>query len=204
MSLTLEKIQLGTAPGGKDGDTQRTANSRTNANMAAIQDAINANTAAIPLKADRTVTDALQTITDSLTSLVGWYPVTTPPAGWLKANGAAISRTTYAALFAKLGTRFGAGDGATTFNLPDFRGEFVRGWDDGRGIDVGRGLGTWQAGQVEAHNHGVRHDAGTAGSGYAIGITANRNYGTGNYFTEWTGGNETRPRNVALLACIKY
>ena len=66
----------------------------------------------------------------------------TAPAGWLKANGAAVSRTAYAALFAAIGTTYGAGDGRSTFNLPDLRGEFIRGWDDGRGIDRGRALGS--------------------------------------------------------------
>ena len=54
----------------------------------------------------------------------------TAPAGWLKANGAAVSRTAYADLFAAIGTTYGAGDGRSTFNLPDLRGEFIRGWDD--------------------------------------------------------------------------
>lgn len=67
------------------------------------------------------------------------------PTGYLKANGAAVSRTTYAALFAAIGTAFGVGDGSTTFNLPDLRGEFMRGWDDGRGVDSGRTLGSAQA-----------------------------------------------------------
>ena len=69
------------------------------------------------------------------------WPSATPPTGWLKCNGAAISRTAYAKLFAAIGTVFGAGDGFTTFNLPDLRGEFVRGWDDGRGVDGGRAFG---------------------------------------------------------------
>lgn len=79
----------------------------------------------------------------------------TAPAGWLKCGGQAVSRTTYAALFAAIGTTYGVGDGSTTFNLPDLRGEFVRGLDDGRGVDTGRGLGTGQAGQNAAHTHGV-------------------------------------------------
>lgn len=57
------------------------------------------------------------------------------PAGWLECNGAAVSRTTYAALFAKIGTAWGTGDGATTFHLPDFRGHVPRGWDNGAGRD---------------------------------------------------------------------
>ncbi|MNJ24682.1 Tail fiber protein [compost metagenome] len=77
----------------------------------------------------------------------------TLPAGWLKANGSAVSRTAYARLFAAIGTRYGAGDGSTTFNLPETRGEFIRGLDDGRNVDPGRGLGTWQASQNLSHTH---------------------------------------------------
>ncbi|MFQ6555395.1 phage tail protein [Pseudomonas sp. Lb2C1-1] len=76
-----------------------------------------------------------------------------PPQGWLKCNGALVSRAQYAALFAAISTRFGAGDGSTTFALPDLRGEFVRGWDDGRGIDSGRVLGAGQVGQNATHIH---------------------------------------------------
>jgi microcystin-dependent protein len=55
---------------------------------------------------------------------VQFYAADTAPAGWVKANGAALSRTTYAELFAAIGTTFGAGNGSTTFNLPYMRGEF--------------------------------------------------------------------------------
>lgn len=71
------------------------------------------------------------------------YADSTPPDGWLECNGQAVSRTTYADLFAAIGTTFGAGDSLTTFNLPDLRGEFIRGWDNGRGVDVGRSLGSF-------------------------------------------------------------
>jgi microcystin-dependent protein len=67
------------------------------------------------------------------------------PAGWLYCDGSAVSRTTYAALYAEVGDAFGAGDGSTTFNLPDMRGEFLRGQDDGRGVDTGRALGSNQS-----------------------------------------------------------
>ena len=77
------------------------------------------------------------------------------PAGWLKANGATLSRTAYAVLFAVIGTTYGAGDGRSTFNLPDLRGEFLRGWDDGRGVDTGRALGSAQADTVRQHYHGI-------------------------------------------------
>ena len=71
----------------------------------------------------------------------GLFFMATAPSGWLKANGQAVSRTTYATLFAAIGTAYGAGDGSTTFNLPDMRGEFARAWDDSRGVDAGRACG---------------------------------------------------------------
>lgn len=77
----------------------------------------------------------------------------TAPTGYLKCNGAAVSRATYATLFAAIGTTFGVGDGSTTFNLPDLRGEWVRGWDDGRGVDSGRVFGSTQAEMIGPHNH---------------------------------------------------
>lgn len=140
----------------------------------------------------------------------------TAPSGYLKANGAAVSRTVYQALFDTIGTTFGSGDGSTTFNLPDLRGEFVRGWDDGRGIDTGREFGSFQAGSVESHAHLTdgtlagdrtvvwnRGVDGTfdASSGTATGNDADYRIGskTGTY-----GETETRPRNIALLACIKF
>jgi microcystin-dependent protein len=79
----------------------------------------------------------------------------TAPAGSFVCNGQAVSRTTYAALFAIIGTAHGAGDGSTTFNVPDLRGEFLRGLDLGRGVDAGRVLGSTQAGQNLSHVHGV-------------------------------------------------
>ena len=81
----------------------------------------------------------------ALVGQVGFFAMTTPPAGWLKADGAAVSRTTYAALFAAIGTTYGIGNGTSTFNLPDLRGEFLRCVDDGKGVDAGRVLGSSQA-----------------------------------------------------------
>lgn len=77
----------------------------------------------------------------------------TAPVGWLKCNGAAVSRTAYAALFAAIGTTWGAGDGFNTFNLPDYRGEFRRGWDDGRGVDAGRAFASFQDQAIQSHQH---------------------------------------------------
>lgn len=63
------------------------------------------------------------------------WPTEAIPSGWLELNGAAVSRATYTELFKAYGIKFGPGDGSTTFNLPDWRGEFVRGWDHGKGSD---------------------------------------------------------------------
>jgi len=79
--------------------------------------------------------------------------VATVPADYLECNGASVSRTTYAALFAVIGTTYG-GSGSS-FNLPDLRGEFVRGYDHGRGVDSGRSINsTTQGSQYSQHNHG--------------------------------------------------
>lgn len=143
---------------------------------------------------------------------------TTIPSGWIKANGALLSRITYSTLFGVIGTTFGAGDGSTTFALPDLRGEFLRGFDDGRGgIDAGRVLGSFQGDAFQGHTHRVTYNASVSGSnvqwsgsvsGFADGglsMALVARYAE----TDGTNGvpriaHETRPRNVALLAIIKY
>ena len=81
--------------------------------------------------------------------------VATVPSGYLECNGNAVSRSTYAALFAIIGTTYGAGNGSSTFNLPDLRGEFIRGYDNGRGVDSGRSIFDPQGHQFGQHNHNV-------------------------------------------------
>ena len=161
----------------------------------------------------KSINDSVQI--SELVGEVAFFARTTPPSGWLKANGAAVSRTTYAALFAAIGTTFGAGDGRTTFNLPDLRGEFVRGLDDGRNVDNGRRLGSAQGdairnitgefgpvdGNTSAYTGAFRQSKG-------CGWGATRNEGralvTFDASRVVPTANENRPRNIALLACIKY
>ena len=81
--------------------------------------------------------------------------VATVPSGYLECNGNAVSRTTYAALFAIIGTTYGTGNGSSTFNLPDLRGEFVRGFDNGRGVDSGRSINNPQGASNASHNHSI-------------------------------------------------
>lgn len=154
--------------------------------------------------------------------LVAMFARQTAPAGWLKANGAAVSRTTYADLFAVIGTTFGAGDGVSTFNLPDMRGEFARGWDDGRGVDTGREFGSRQNASrvlsnwsfvtgVNGRDSLVRGGLETAAADYDGSQETTYNQTetpytgatTGPAATARTTGIRVRPRNVALLACIK-
>jgi len=139
-----------------------------------------------------------------------YVPYPTAPDGYLKANGAAVSRSAYAYLFSKIGTTFGVGDGASTFNLPDLRGEFIRGWDDSRGIDLGRSLGSYQVDKFKNHDHQYIYalpEVPYQGDGYGIaaGATAtHRNFTVSTTSVSTTGADETRPRNSALLACIRY
>jgi hypothetical protein len=138
------------------------------------------------------------------------------PAGWLKANGAAVSRTVYAKLFAAIGTRYGAGDGYSTFNLPDLRGEFARFWDDGRGVDAGRALGSFQGDAIRNITGFVSMAGGFfddaigafALNGNTASSSPTQNNGHADDFSFDASrvvptANENRPRNIALLACIK-
>ena len=142
---------------------------------------------------------------------VSFFAMNTVPTGWLKANGATISRTVYASLFAAIGTTFGVGDGVTTFKIPDLRGEFPRGWDDGRGLDTGRAFGSGQTDGFKAHNHSLSTYAlsafdATGGSQVVVADTGGSSQGWASSASTIanTGGTETRPTNLALLACIRY
>ncbi|MEQ1733867.1 MAG: phage tail protein [Bacteroidia bacterium] len=152
--------------------------------------------------------------------LVQHFANITAPAGYLECNGAAVSRTTYAALFAAIGTLYGVGDGSTTFNVPDLRGEFIRGVDKGRGVDAARVVGSAQADLFKAHNHTfvaqnwggtVLPPNGVSGNGSGVdgdldGSTVVTGYDKSSVplVLNNTGGAETRPRNVAMLPCIKF
>ena len=137
------------------------------------------------------------------TGSVIYHTADAAPTGFIKANGAAVSRSTYSDLFSAIGTVFGVGDGSSTFNVPDLRGEFMRGWDNSRGIDSGRSFGSAQADELKAHTHNASVYQSTSNA-------APGNVGSGNSIfrkttaVSSTGGTETRPRNIALLACIKY
>lgn len=142
------------------------------------------------------------------------WPSATPPTGWLKCNGAAFSAEEYPELAKAYPTN----------KLPDLRGEFIRGWDDGRGIDAGRVLLSIQTGMLEKHRHivvandgydtkdewelatifkktytqGRGLDATNTGGSLIPSPTLHSRGSIGN-----TGGNETRPRNIAFNFIVR-
>jgi microcystin-dependent protein len=159
------------------------------------------------------------------------WPTATAPAGYLECDGAAVSRTTYARLFAVIAETYGNGNGTTTFNLPDLRGEFIRGWDNSAGTDpdaasrtdrgdatTGDNVGTKQASAFALHGHPYRTSTGTTPKANVLGglstdedgTTANQAAFTGtpsDSAGEQIGGSgastETRPTNVGMMWIIK-
>lgn len=90
--------------------------------------------------------------------------------------------------------------------VPDLRGEFIRGWaHDRTGIaDVGRSFGSWQMDDFKSHTHYTWSKLGTYSGTDGWDGVGGVSWGLSTYKTGATGGSETRPRNIALLPCIKY
>ena len=153
------------------------------------------------------------------------FASTTVPSGYLECNGAAVSRSTYASLFSAIGTTHGSGDGSSTFNLPDLRGQFVRGFDNGRGVDSGRSFASSQTDQNKSHAHSVTDPGHVHATTFdnkkyfpGGGSTSISYGGSGGYpadvFTMSSGttgislandgGTENRPKNIALMYVIKF
>ncbi|WP_151946586.1 phage tail protein [Aliarcobacter butzleri] len=150
------------------------------------------------------------------------------PEGYLLCNGQEVSRTTYKDLFDVIGTTYGSTTG-TTFKVPDLRGEFIRGFDGGRGVDSGRTFGSWQKGTANAANdkyegHGIIIEANAENNLQLIRESVGLDKADYIHYTNiramffsastgieydfmnnpsW-GGGTTRPRNVAMNYIIKY
>lgn len=169
-------------------------------------------------------------VANSPVGWIGWYPVETPPEGTLVCNGGAVSRTAYVELFAVLGTKYGAGDGSTTFNLPDLRGRFVRGTGGNAaalGVEQGDAIRNitgqlWGRciqsiggtstdyhllGPVSPTNALYATNGGEANAAEALG-TISKVMGGQYIFLDASRvvptAVENRPVNVALLPCIIY
>ena len=128
----------------------------------------------------------------------------TAPSGWAICNGDAVSRTDYAELFTAIGELWGVGDGSHTFNLPDMRGQFLRGLDTTEGVDpdfATRTLGSSQVDEFKEHTHTITtYDTAFGGSANIRGYGASVRDAPS---TNATGGAETRPKNVAVNYIIK-
>lgn len=164
-------------------------------------------------------------LSDLFAGMVSFFPMASPPTGWLICNGQAVSRTTYATLFNRIGTTYGSGNGSTTFNVPELRGEFIRGLDLSRGVDSGRALGSAQSDANKAHTHtGTTNTTGAHSHTYtaaSVSVGANiqsgSGYGNNGFLADTSssgdhshtvtinssGGTEARPRNIAMVPCIK-
>ena len=154
-----------------------------------------------------------------LVGMVAPFPSEVVKQGWLACEGQAVSRSQYQALYNYLGTAYGNGDGSTTFNLPDYRNEFLRGASNTRSV------GNKESDELKSHKHtgststngehshgGVPQrrsdtDRGANSSTFSVDTTSST-YPAGahshTFTTDATGSSETRPRNVAVKWCIKY
>lgn len=124
------------------------------------------------------------------------WPLVTAPLGWLICNGATFDK----AMYPYLASAYPSG------KLPDLRGEFIRGWDNGRGVDPGRSLLAWQDDMIKKHSHTL----GTYKSvdaGIKMPVTAGAelsNSGVGGaMYTGEAGSSETRPRNIAFNYIVR-
>lgn len=139
------------------------------------------------------------------------------PQGWMLCDGRELSRSDYASLFLTIGTAWGAGNGTTTFNLPDTRGYFLRGVSGNASLDpdknartaskiggnFGNNIGSKQDYQIQSHSHAL----GTSNSGNIYDSGGSRSavswFGGGSNVTAIAGGNETRPVNIYVHYIIK-
>lgn len=150
--------------------------------------------------------DAYMDTVDTFTGMVAYFAGSNAQPGWLACDGSYVAINTYPELYTVLGTLYGPLVGAT-FKLPDMRGEFIRGWDNSRGIDIGRSFGSSQGYAMQSHTHVFNHATtslpidntinNTVTLTPAIVLNATSNVLNANAATE------TRARNIALLACIK-
>jgi phage-related tail fiber protein len=122
------------------------------------------------------------------------WPTSTPPQGWFECNGAAFDKNK----FPRLAAAYRNG------RLPDLRGEFIRGLDNGRGVDAGRTILSHQDCEIQSHNHStpIRMFA-EQGTGNPWGSGGDKHEGDYIFNSHYTGGNETRPRNVAFMYIVK-
>jgi microcystin-dependent protein len=155
-------------------------------------------------------TSASNPIVDVVTlrgAMVMWG-IASAPTGWLLCDGSAVSRSTYAALFAILSTTYGVGDGSTTFNLPDLRGRVPVGKNaatfSSLGATGGEETHVLTTPEMPSHTHGVPFDTG--GSGFVVPAQQG-NGANGRITSDATGGggaHNNLPPYLVLNFIIKF
>lgn len=145
-----------------------------------------------------------------------WASNVNDPPNSIECDGSLLLRASYPALFNVIGEEWGAGDGTTTFRAPDLRGVFIRGLDNGRGLDTGRVFGSFQDHAFKNHGHRNKYyngyglnGVGTGGSGWQSNwATSYSNATSSENFVvnsdDTNAGTETRPVNVAMPWFIRY
>jgi microcystin-dependent protein len=163
--------------------------------------------------------------TGNFVGMIGSFGATTVPTGWLYCNGSAVSRATYSALFSVIGTTWGVGDGTTTFNVPDLRGAFLRGYGAGTingRSKAGPSVGSRQEDLLQGHRHIFHGMNWTSSQSYhnVIFLRQKETFTTyrstrvndmsapldnesGTYGTPRVGA-ETYPYNAGVNYCIKF
>lgn len=164
------------------------------------------------------------TLTDNFIREVAAFPVgailpyasTLSPAGWLRCNGAEVSRTEYAQLYAVIGTRYGLGNGTTTFNVPNLNRKFLVGYDPADGAMQIADTGGEEnhiltISELPAHTHTMKKEDGVGfdfdGSRSAVGDSANASHFPTTMNTGSTGqdvGHNTMPPFSAVAFLIRY
>jgi microcystin-dependent protein len=187
----------------KDGKTQPTANLPMNTKrLVNLGDPVAATDSVNKQYVDNAILAAQTALALPPGVMMPYTKSGSTPTGWLYCNGAAISRAAYAPLFALIGTTFGIGDGATTFNLPDMRGRFPRGWNDDATLDPTRVFGSTQTDDFEAHTHtastgteSADHTHAVIGStGGDIGSHTHTTYADNSYYTVNAGVSQGVPK----------
>lgn len=169
---------------------------------------------------------------DKPTGTIITTALTLAPKGYIECDGSAVSRTTHARLFGELGVIYGNGDGSTTFNLPDYRGRFLRGFDNTAGTDpdaasrtdrgdgtTGDTVGTKQSDAFQGHHHKLETGSSSNGVGYFSPKRVDTSTSSGNLLLvsgrveaaepdDLGNGtprvsSETRPTNINVMYCIK-
>lgn len=173
---------------------------------------LNDNFSYLLTKRDLLIKEVKKSVTKAGTVFI--YSGTSVPEGFFECNGAEVSRLENPQLFSVIGTTYGEGNGITTFNLPDYRGMFLRGFDSNGEIDPdsnsrigGNVNGSVQSDQVKGHKHHiplywVSRAMNSEGSGQLI-FNLDPAYSSGNEFTDLAGGSETRPKNIFVMYIIK-